>query len=157
MSVGILVGGVKSMELSINDQRIISIARGVAADDVPAVGWCSRSLWKPEHSFEGLLYRVGEHVIFADPDKGDTVVVLDSLFSVTINNDMVEIKGDHGQIRKACVLSFNLTRFTVNARFFVEEAFLSGQGMQAAKLDLDGDSGNLASLFSSRRNHEFCF
>ena len=26
------------------------------------------------------------NVIFADPDKGDTVVVLDSLFSVTINN-----------------------------------------------------------------------
>ena len=74
------------MELSISDRRIISIARGVAADDVPTVGWCSRSLWKPEHSFEGLLYRVGEHVIFADPDKGDTVVLLDSLFSVTINN-----------------------------------------------------------------------
>lgn len=196
------------MELSISDRRIISIARGVAADDVPTVGWCSRSLWKPEHSFEGLLYRVGEHMIFADPDKGDTVVLLDSLFSVTINNvsvlfckgrnykydgeaelglrqvcptddtiifeapllsrkvmlfarnenddeqednfrdgqrfilmdymrrvfpvtegtvvvpyypvvhDMVEIKGDHGQIWKACVLSFNLTRLTANAIFF---------------------------------------
>ena len=29
--------------------------------------------------------------------------------------------------------------------------------MQAAKLDLAGDSGNLASLFSSRSIHEFCF
>ena len=74
------------MELSINDRQIIRIARGVAVDDVPTIGWCSRGLWKLEHSFEGLLYRVGEHVIFADPNKGDTVVVLDNLFSVTINN-----------------------------------------------------------------------
>ena len=43
------------------------------------------------------------------------------------------------------------------ANLACKQAFLSGQGMQAAKLDLDGDSGNLASLFSSRRNHEFCF
>ena len=38
-----------------------------------------------------------------------------------------------------------------------KQAFLFGQGMQAAKLDLDGDSGYLASLFSRRSIHEFCF
>lgn len=215
--MGILVGGVKSMELSNIDRQTISIARGVPVDDVPVIGWCSRSLWKPEHSFEGLLYRVGEHVMFADPDKGDTVAVLESLFSVRIDNvsalfckgklfeydgeaeiglkqvcptddtiifeaslvsrkvmlfarndsadeqeddlregqcfilvdymrrvfpvtegtvvvpyypvvhDMVEIKGDHGQIWKACVLSFNLTRSTVNARFFIEDGTQPGR------------------------------
>lgn len=76
LSVGILVGGVKSMELSNSDWQTISIARGVTADDVPGIGWCSRSLWKPEHSFEGLLYRVGEHVIFADPDKETLLLYL---------------------------------------------------------------------------------
>lgn len=214
--MGILVGGVKSMELSNSDRQTISIARGITADDVPGIGWCSRSLWKPEHSFEGLLYRVGEHVIFADPDKGDTVAVLESLFSVRIDNvsalfckgkhfeydgatdiglkkvcptdeavifeasllsrkvmlfarndndeqendlregqcfilvdymrrvfpvtegtvvvpyypvvhDMVEIKGNDGQVWKACVLSFNLTRLTVNARFFVEDGTQPGK------------------------------
>ncbi|KAL9976592.1 hypothetical protein ACROYT_G013913 [Oculina patagonica] len=216
LSVGILVGGVKSMELSYSDRQTISIARGVTADDVPGIGWCSRSLWKPEHSFEGLLYRVGEHVIFADPDKGDTVAVLECLFSVRIDNvsalfckgkhfeydgatdiglkkvcptdevvifeasllsrkvmlfarndndeqendlregqcfilvdymrrvfpvtegtvvvpyypvvhDMVEIKGNDGQVWKACALSFNLTRLTVNARFFVEDGTEPGK------------------------------
>ena len=201
------------MELSYSDQHTISIARGVPVDDVPGIGWCSRSLWKPEHSFEGLLYRVGEHVIFADPDEGDTVAVLESLFSVRIDNvsvlfckgkhfkydgeagigqkqvcptdetvifeasllsrkvmlfarndneddlregqsfilvdfmrrvfpviegtvvvpyypvvhDMVEIKGNDGQVWKACVLSFNLTRLTVNARFFVEDGTQPGK------------------------------
>ena len=38
-----------------------------------------------------------------------------------------------------------------------KQAFLFGQGMQAAKLELDGDSGHLTSLFSSRGIHEFCF
>ena len=38
-----------------------------------------------------------------------------------------------------------------------KQAFLFGQGMQAAKLDLDGDSDHLASLFSSGSIHEFCF
>ena len=61
------------------------IAKGVPVDDVPVIGWCSRSLWKPEHSYEGLLYRVGEHVIYTDPDKGDIAVLLESLFSVRIN------------------------------------------------------------------------
>ena len=74
------------MELSNSDCQTISIARGVPVDDVPHIGWCSRTLWKPEHSFEGLRYRVGTHVIFADPDKGDTVAVLESLFSVKIDS-----------------------------------------------------------------------
>ncbi|KAJ7361958.1 hypothetical protein OS493_014606 [Desmophyllum pertusum] len=96
LSMGILVGGVKSVELSNSDQQTISIARGITVDDVPGIGWCSRSLWKPEHSFEGLLYRVGEHVIFADPDKGDTVAVLESLFSVRIDNvSVLFCKGKH--------------------------------------------------------------
>ena len=37
-----------------------------------------------------------------------------------------------------------------------KHASLFGQGMQAAKLDLAGDSDNLASFFSSRSIHEFC-
>ena len=38
-----------------------------------------------------------------------------------------------------------------------KQAFLFAQGMQAAKLDLDGDSGYLASLFSGSSSiHEFC-
>ena len=36
-------------------------------------------------------------------------------------HDMVTIKGDDRQIWKACVLSFNLTCLTINARFFVED------------------------------------
>ena len=38
-----------------------------------------------------------------------------------------------------------------------KQAFLSGQGARAVKLDLGGDSGHLASLFSSRSIHEFGF
>ena len=34
---------------------------------------------------------------------------------------------------------------------------LLGQGVRAVKLDLGGDSGHLASLFSSRSIHEFGF
>ena len=34
---------------------------------------------------------------------------------------------------------------------------LLGQGVRAGKLDLGGDSGHLASLFSSRCIHEFGF
>lgn len=84
------------MELSNSDCQTISIARGVPVDDVSVIGWCSRSLWKPEHSFEGLRYRVGKHVIFADPDKGDTVAVLESLFSVRIDNvSVLFCKGKH--------------------------------------------------------------
>ena len=212
LSEGILVGGVKSMDLSYSERQIISNVKGVPVNDVPVIGWCCRSLFKPKHSFEGLLYRVGEHVIFADPEKGDTVATLESVFSVRVNNvctlfckgkqfeyaeqaeiglkqvcltddtimfeasllsrkvilfarngsddeeeadlsedkrfvivdfmrrvfpvtegtvvvpyypvvhDMVDVKGHDGQIWKACVLSFNLTRFTVNAKFFVEDA-----------------------------------
>lgn len=167
-----------------------------------------RSLWKPEHSFEGLRYRVG---------KGDTVAVLESLFSVRIDNvsvlfckgkhfkyhgeadtghkqacptdntvifeasllsrkvmlfarndsdddleddlgdgqcfilvdymrrvfpvtegtvvvpyypvvhDMVEVKGNDGQVWKAYVQSFNLTRSSVNARFYVEDGTQPGK------------------------------
>ena len=35
-------------------------------------------------------------------------------------HDMVEVKGNDGQVWKAYVQSFNLTRSSVNARFFVE-------------------------------------
>ena len=40
-----------------------------------------------------------------------------------------------------------------------KQAFLFGQGVQAVKLDLpvSGDSGHLASLFSSRSIHELMF
>ena len=86
LSVGILVGGLKTLELSDRDRPTISIACSVPDDSVAGIGWCSRSLWKPKHSFEGLLYRVGEHVIFADPDEGDTVATLESLFSVKIDD-----------------------------------------------------------------------
>ena len=86
LSEGILVGGVKSMELSNSDRQVISNVKGVPVGDVPVIGWCCRSLLKPKHSFEGLLYRVGEHVIIADPDKGDTVATLESVFSVRLNN-----------------------------------------------------------------------
>ena len=41
-------------------------------------------------------------------------------------HDMVTIKGDHGQIWKACVLSFNLTCLTINARLFVEDGTQPG-------------------------------
>ena len=41
-------------------------------------------------------------------------------------HDIVTIKGDHGQIWKACVLSFNLTPLTINARFFVEDGTQPG-------------------------------
>ena len=208
--MGILVGGLKTLELSDRDRQTISIACSVPDDSVAGIGWCSRSLWKPKHSFEGLLYRVGEHVIFADPDEGDTVATLESLFSVKIDdvpvlfckgkrfeydgvtdlglkvvsptdttvlfkasvlsrrvmlcarskddddddddderqcfilvdymrrvfpvtegtvvvpyypvvNDMIKIKGDDGQVWKARVLSFNLTRLTFNAKFFIED------------------------------------
>lgn len=203
------------MELSNRDQQSISIAIGVPTDDVPVVGWCSRSLWKPEHSFGGLLYRVGEHVIFADKDNGDTVAILERLiclriggvfallckgtlfeydggagglkrvcptdttvffeasllsrkvilfsrndsdddddnergeqsflvvdymrrvFPVTqgtvvvryypVAHDMVAIKGEDGQIWKAHVLSFSLTRSTINARFYVEDGTQPGK------------------------------
>ena len=84
--MGILVGGLKTLELSDRDRQTISIACSVPDDSVAGIGWCSRSLWKPKHSFEGLLYRVGEHVIFADPDEGDTVATLESLFSVKIDD-----------------------------------------------------------------------
>ena len=193
LSEGILVGGVKSMELSNSDRQVISNVKGV-----PVIEWCCRRLLKPKHSFEGLLYRVGEHVIFADPDKGDTVATLESVFSVRLNNvstlfckgkqfeddEQVEIglkqvypagktiifeasllsrkviifarngsydeeadlseekrfivvdfmrrvfpvtEGHDGQIWKTCVLSFNLTRFTVNARFFMEDGTQPGR------------------------------
>lgn len=213
--VGIIVGGQKSLELSNNDRQSISLAIGVPIDNIPGIGWCSRSLWKPNHSFEGLLYRVGEHVIFVDPEKGDTVAALQSLFSVRVGgepvlfckgkcfdydgeanaglrqvsqtdnvvlfkasllsrkvmlfarndaidvdhrrehrpsilvdymrrvfpvtqgtvvvpyypvaHDMVGIKGDDGQIWKAHVLSFNLTRLTVNAKFFIEDGTQPGK------------------------------
>ena len=72
------------MELSDRDRQTISIAVSIPGDDVPVIGWCSRSLWKPKRTFQGLLYRVGEHVIFADPDKGDTVAVLERLFCVRL-------------------------------------------------------------------------
>lgn len=70
LSEGILVSGVKSLDLSYSERQIISNVKGVPVDDVPVIGWCCRSLLKPKHSFEGLLYRVGEHVTFADPEKG---------------------------------------------------------------------------------------
>ena len=204
------------IELSNSDRQVISNVKGVPVGDVPVIRWCCRSLLKPKHYFEGLIYRVGEHVIFADPDKGDTVGTLESVFSVRLNNastlfckgkqfeydkqveiglkqvyaadktiifeasllsrkvilfarngsydeeaylseekrfmvvdfmrrvfpvtegtvvvpyypvvhDMVDVKGHDGQIWKACVLSFNLTRFTVNGRFFMEDGTQPGR------------------------------
>ena len=47
------------------------------------------------------------------PVTRGTVVVL----FYPVVHDMVTIEGDHGQMWKACVLPFNLTRLT-NARFF---------------------------------------
>lgn len=42
-------------------------------------------------------------------------------------NDMIKIKGDDGQVWKARVLSFNLTRLTFNAKFFIEDVTQIGR------------------------------
>ena len=67
---------------------------------------------------EGQCFILVDNMQRVFPVTEGTVVV--SHYPVVHN--MVEIKGDDGQVWKACILSFNLTHLTVDARFFVRMA-----------------------------------
>lgn len=138
LSEDIIVGGNKTIGLSDSDRQTIGIAKGVPVDDVPVIGWCSRSLWKPEHSYEGLLYRVREHVIYADPDKGD-VVLLDSLFSVRINIvSSLFCKGKHFKYDGEAEIGLTQVCSTDDTIIF-EASLLSRKVMLFARNDHDDD------------------
>ena len=57
----------------------------------------------------------------------------------------------------SCYTAVHQPSQTHQGNLACKQAFLFGQGARGVKYDLGGDSGHLASLFSSRSIHEFGF
>ena len=85
LSQGIIVGGYQWCEIGIEDRQRISTVIGVPIQDVAQNAWTARSLWKPNHSFRGLLYRIGDYAMFTHPEEGDTVIELKKFVSLNVS------------------------------------------------------------------------
>jgi hypothetical protein len=71
-------------EISAKDREMISTVKDVPIQDVAQIACTARSLWKPNHGFGGLLYRIGDKVMFAHPEVGDCVVELQKFVSLNV-------------------------------------------------------------------------
>ena len=64
---GVLVGGMLSSELHLSEEDIDLIMSNPSLPSVlPDMVFSFRSLWKPDQTPQGMLYRKGEHVVLLD-------------------------------------------------------------------------------------------
>lgn len=85
LSHGVIVGGQRWCEIDVQDRLTIAAAKDVLIEDVSQMALTARSLWKPDISFGGLLYRTGAFAMFAHPEEGDTVVELRKFVSFKVD------------------------------------------------------------------------
>ncbi|CAB4029990.1 Hypothetical predicted protein [Paramuricea clavata] len=83
-SIGILVGGPHRFVLSYQIQHEIAVMSDVRNNDVIDGATSYRSIWKPNHGFNGLLYRVREEAIVVASQGGEVSVQIQKIFTVLV-------------------------------------------------------------------------
>ena len=82
---GILVGGLQNYDLCQATRRKLAECCASELCEVEEHGNCCRSFWLPEHGYNGLLYREGEHVIVVVPGDGEVVTLVEVIFTVAVS------------------------------------------------------------------------
>ena len=83
-AIGVLVGAPKPYVLPHQIQHEIAALCSVPDDEVKDSATSCRSIWKPSHGFNGLLYRVSESAIVLSSHDGEVVVELRKIFRVPV-------------------------------------------------------------------------
>ena len=83
-AIGILVGGPGRFVLSNQMQHEIAAICNVPDNDVVDGATSYRSIWKPSHGFNGLLYRVKEDAIVVANQGGEICVQIQNIFRVSV-------------------------------------------------------------------------
>ena len=83
-AIGILVGGPGRFVLSNQMQHEIAAICNVPDNDVVDGATSYRSIWKPSHGFNGLLYRVKEDAIVVANQGGEICVQIQKIFRVSV-------------------------------------------------------------------------
>lgn len=71
---GIVVGGCKLKEVSLEYCILISKGKNILIGNIDRIVWIVRSVWKFIYMLKGLFYREGEYVMFMYFDLGDIVI-----------------------------------------------------------------------------------
>ncbi|KAL9972463.1 hypothetical protein ACROYT_G018769 [Oculina patagonica] len=82
---GILVGGLQNYDPSLPIRRKLAECCATELCEVEEHGNRCRSFWLPEHGYNGLLYREGEHVIVIVPGDGEIVTLVQVIFTVAVS------------------------------------------------------------------------
>ena len=85
-AIGVLVGGPKRYVLSDQQQHEIANMCSVPDDEVQDSATSYRSVWKPTHGYNGLLYRVNENAIVVSRRDGEVVVQLQKILRVPVSD-----------------------------------------------------------------------
>lgn len=72
---GITVGGIKQFHLNDNECHKIAEACDIDANNVCRVAFTCRSVWKPLHGFEGLLYKDQEFAVVISCKDGEGEII----------------------------------------------------------------------------------
>ena len=83
-AVGVLVGAPKPYILPHRLQHEVASLCNVPDDEVQDGATSYRSIWKPSHGFNGLLYRINENAIAVSHHDGEVVVQLQKIFRVHV-------------------------------------------------------------------------
>ena len=83
-AIGVLVGAPKPYVLSHHLKHEIANLCSVPDDEIQDSATSYRSIWKPTHGFNGLLYRVNENAIVVCHRGGEVVVQLQKIFRVPV-------------------------------------------------------------------------
>ena len=83
-AIGVLVGAPKPYVLSLQIQHEIAALCSVSDDEVKDNATSCRSIWKPSHGYNGLLYRVSESAIVLSSHDGEVAVELRKIFRVPV-------------------------------------------------------------------------
>lgn len=79
-----LVGGQHSLVLGQSNCQKIADASDVDVSDVGGDAFCCRSVWKPSHGYDGLLYREEEFVVVVKEGQGEAVAQISHIFPTAI-------------------------------------------------------------------------
>ena len=82
---GILVGGRREYILDDQVKESVAVSCFTTTSNVEFTGESCRSIWKANHSYNGMLYREKEDIIIVTPADGEVVVQLEHLFTLCTN------------------------------------------------------------------------
>lgn len=84
--IGILVGASKVHLLSDTKRKLVASGCRVQEEFVDELITVYRSIWKPKHQHNGLLYRTNEAIVVAD--DGESVVVVIEIFLADVRGEL---------------------------------------------------------------------